>query len=167
MHSWGRFIMELFSAVYTQGQQSGFFVVSKILEAFSGNCTYLVNMALNLEGMLLDLPYGNQEVASMWKYFGQIMLTAQSEHFDTAYTILGSYQRYDQVFMLYNLALSRATGPEMSSSIFEKHCRSFVLKDQAYAAKYYVRVIEVYYRNLLNYDAESTYSAKAEMFSPW
>lgn len=161
----GQIYYGIVRAVYTQGQQNGFFVVSKILEAFSGDCTYLVNMGLNLEGMLLDLPNGNQEVASMWKYFGQIMLTSQSDHFDTAYTMLGSYQRYDQVFMLYNLALSRATSPEMSCSIFEKHCRSFVLKDQAYATKYYVSVLEVYYRNLLNYDAESTYSAKAEMFS--
>lgn len=161
----GQIYYGIVRAVYTQGQQNGFFVVSKILEAFSGNCTYLVNMGLNLEGMLLDLPNGKQEVASMWKYFGQLMLTSQSEHFDTAYSILGSNQRYDQVFMLYNLALSRATSPEMSGSIFEKHCRSFVLKYQAYATKYYVSVLEAYYRNLLNYDAESTYSAKAEIFS--
>lgn len=161
----GQIYYGIVRSVYTQGQQNGFFVVSKILEAFSGNCTYLVNMGLNLEGMLLDMPNGTQEAASMWKYFGQLMLTSQSEHFDTAYTILGSYQRYEQVFMLYDLALSCATSSEMSSSIFEKHCRSFVLKEQAYATKYYISVLEAYYRNLLNYDAESTYSAKSEIFS--
>ena len=34
-------------------------------------------MALNIEGMLLDLPNGNQEVTSMWKYFGQSMVKYQ------------------------------------------------------------------------------------------
>ena len=161
----GQIYYGIVRAVYTQSQQNGFFVVTKILEAFSGDCTYLVNMGLNLEGMLLDMPNGDQEAAAMWKYFGQLMLTAQNEHFDTAYTILGGYRRYEQVFMLYSLALSRATTPEMSAAIFEKHCRSFVQREQAYAAKYYVSVLEAYYRKLNHYDAESTYSAKADMFS--
>lgn len=151
-------------AVYTQSRQNGFFVVAKILDAFSSDCTYLVNMGLNLEGMLLDLPAGSQEADAMWKYFGQVMLSAQAACFDVAYAILGSYQRYGQVYMLYTLALSKASGPEQCKEIYEKHYRALAAKEPAYASQYYDKVLDAYYRCLGKFDASAAYGLKSDLF---
>ena len=159
----GQIYYGIVQAVYTQSQQNGFLIVTKILEAFSSNCTYLVNMGLNLEGMLLDLPDASQETAAMWKYFGQLMLSRQPNSFDAACSIFVDYRRYDQVYMLYTLALSRVNSPEQCRSVYEKHCRSFVVKDQAYAAQYFERVLEAYFRSLAAFDNDATYENKAAL----
>ena len=160
----GQIYYGIVKAVYTQSQQNGFFVVTKILDAFSSDCIYLVNMGLNLEGMLLDLPSGNQEADAMWKYFGQTMLSAQSAHFDIAYSILGGYQRYDQVYMLYTLALSRVSSPEQCKAIYEKHYHTFVAKEPAYTSQYYDKVLDTYYHCLTNFDTSATYELKSDLF---
>lgn len=148
-------------AVYEQGRQNGFFAVSKILEAFSDDGTYLTNIGLTLEGILLDLPDGQREAASMWEYFRQIMRTSQAGRFDAAYAAFAGYRRYDQMLALCSLELSCAADQKTCSAIFEKHYRSFVL--EYFDAGYCGNVLEAYYRSLLRYDGEDAYSAKAEV----
>lgn len=161
----GQIYYGIVKAAYTQSQQNGFFVITKILDAFSSDCTYLVNIGLNLEGMVLDLPTGNQEADAMWKYFSQLMLSAPSTHFDIAYSILGSYQRYSQVYMLYTLALSNASNPEQCKAIYEKHCHAFVAKQPAYASQYYGKVLDTYYHCLTHFDSNATYDLKSDLFN--
>ena len=81
----GQLYYGIIKAVYSQNRHNGFLVAEQILEDFSGDCTYLVNMALNLEGMLLDIPNSQREEAALWERFGQLMLSSQSDRFDTAY----------------------------------------------------------------------------------
>lgn len=138
----------LVKAVYSKNSQNGFFLVTRILDEFASDCDYLVNMALNIEGMLLDLPNGNQEVASMWKYFGQSMVKYQQSNFSKAYSVLGSYQRYEQIYMLYSLAMSNAIGLAESQRIFSDHYKSFVTRDRDYAHQYGDQILNDYYRRL-------------------
>lgn len=155
----------LVQAVYSKNAQNGFFLVTRILDEFSVDCSYLVNMALNIEGMLFDLPNGNQEVASMWKYFGQTMVKSQRDDFATAYSVLGSYQRYEQIYMLYSLAMSNATGIAESQHIFNEHYKAFVTRDRDYSQQYGDQILNDYYRRLESSDSESAYDAKLDLFS--
>ncbi len=154
----------LVQAVYSKNSQNGFFLVTRILDEFSSDCNYLVNMALNVEGMLFDLPNGNQEVASMWKYFGQTMVKYQQSNFGVAYSVLGTYQRYEQIYMLYSLAMSNAIGMAESQRIFSEHYKTFVTRDRDYANQYSDQILNDYYRRLEGSDSESVYNAKVELF---
>lgn len=154
----------LVQAVYSKNAQNGFFLVTRILDEFSAECKYLVNMALNIEGMLFDLPNGHQEVASMWKYFGQTMVKYQQADFATAYSILRSYQRYEQIYMLYSLAMSNAIGLAESQSIFNDHYKNFITRDRDYSLKYGSQILNDYYRRLERFDTESAYGAKVDLF---
>ncbi len=154
----------LVQAVYSQNAQNGFFLVTRILDEFASDCDYLVNMALNVEGMLLDLPNGNHEVASMWKYFGQSMVKHQQSNFAKAYSVLGSYQRYEQIYMLYSLAISNDIGLAECQRIFSEHYKTFVTRDRDYAHQYGEQILNDYYRKLESSDSESAYKAKVELF---
>lgn len=154
----------LVQAVYSQNAQNGFFLVTRILDEFACDCDYLVNMALNIEGMLLDLPNGNHEVASMWKYFGQSMIKYQQTNFGIAYSVLGNYQRYEQIYMLYSLAISNTAGLAESRRIFTEHYKTFVIRDRDYAHQYSEQILNDYYRRLESFDNESAYEAKVELF---
>ncbi|NLZ46060.1 MAG: hypothetical protein GX896_05150 [Clostridiales bacterium] len=154
----------LVQAVYSKNTQNGYFLVTRILDEFSNDCKYLVNMALNIEGMLFDLPNGNQEVASMWKYFGQTMVKYQQTDFATAYSILGDYKRYEQIYMLYSLAMSNATGLAESQLIFNDHYKTYVTCDRNYLQQYSGQIMIDYYRRLESFDSESIYSAKIDLF---
>ena len=161
----GQMYYGLVQAVYSKSAQNGFFLVARILDEFAGDCNYLVNKALNIEGMLLDLPNGNQEVASMWKYFGQTMVKSQQTNFATAYSILGNYQRYEQIYMLYSLAMSNAVGLSDCQHIFSEHYKAFVMRDRDYSRQYGDRILNDYYHQVSTSDSESAYDAKIELFN--
>ena len=161
----GQMYYGLVQAVYSKSAQNGFFLVTRILDEFAGDCNYLVNKALNIEGMLLDLPNGNQEVASMWKYFGQTMVKSQQTNFATAYSILGNYQRYEQIYMLYSLAMSNAVGLSDCQHIFSEHYKAFVMRDRDYSRQYGDRILNDYYHQVSTSDSESAYDAKIELFN--
>ena len=161
----GQMYYGLVQAVYSKNAQNGFFLVTRILDEFAGDCNYLVNKALNIEGMLLDLPNGNQEVASMWKYFGQTMVKSQQTNFATAYSILGNYQRYEQIYMLYSLAMSNVIGLSDCQRIFSEHYKAFVMRDRDYSRQYGDRILNDYYHQVSSSDSESAYDAKIELFN--
>lgn len=155
----------LVQAVYSKNAQNGFFLITRILDEFSVDCNYLVNMALNIEGMLFDLPNGNQEVTSMWKYFGQTMVKCQQDNFAMAYSVLGSYQRYEQIYMLYSLAISNAIGIVESQRIFNEHYKIFMTCDRDYSQQYSNQILNDYYLKLKSSDSESTYDAELDLFN--
>lgn len=155
----------LVQAVYSKNAQDGFYLVTRILDEFAFDCQYLVNMALNLEGMLLDLPNGNQEILSMWKHFGQTMVNFQQTDFGTAYSVLSGYQRYEQIYMLYSLAISNSVDLAESQRIFNEHYKTFVTQDRKYAEQYGDQILDNYYNRLESSDSESAYNAKVDLFN--
>lgn len=159
----GQLYYGILRAVYAQNRRSGFLVAEKILEDFSEDCVYLVNVALDLEGMLLDVPEGEQEAAALWERFGQWMLSGQSGQFDTAYRILGECRRYDLIYLLYSLAVSQAAEAQDCRKIFMEHRRSLVERDAAYAGEYRTKILETYYQSLARFDNPEAQEARAEL----
>lgn len=160
----GRFFYNLVQTVYSKNAQNGFFLVTQILDEFAYDCDYLVNMALNVENMLLLLPNGNHEAVYMWEYFGQDMIKYQQFDFGKAYSVLRHYRRYEQIYMLYSLSMSNATSLDESQSIFCEHYKAFVTCDREYACQYGIEILNDYYHRLESADSDAAYEAKVELF---
>lgn len=160
----GKTYYDIVLAVYSKNPQNGFFLVTCILDEFSRDVSYLTNMALNIEGILLDLPNGQREVASLWKYFGQIMGSNRND-FMITYEILLQYKRYEQILMLFELQLQNTKDCLECQKIFNKHFNGIVLHVDDYASKYAVNILKLYYVKLCEYDREKNGRAKKELFN--
>lgn len=160
----GQIYHGMVQAVYSKNAHNGFFLITKILDEFSCDCEYLVNMALNIEGMLLDLPNSSQETSAMWKYFGQAMMKYHKADFGKAYSVFVSYRRYDQIYMLYSLAISAASGAAESQRIFKEHYNAYVTRYRDYDRDYGNQILNEYYQRLENAGSEAAYNAKADLF---
>lgn len=160
----GQIYYGIISAVYSQNDQSGFFLAKCIMDEFADNCCYLVNMTLNIEGILLDLHDGKQQSEKLWKYFGQKMVSAQRDNFREAYDILNQYDRYEQIFMLFELELQAAPDPDKSREVFEKHFKAFVRECSRYAEKYGIKVLECYYEKLGEFHRDITQKERMSLF---
>lgn len=154
----------LVKAVNSKNEQNGFFLITRILDEFSDNSNYLTNMALNIEGMLLDFPNGNEQATSMWKYFGQTMIKSQVSSFTTAYAILDNYKRYDQINMLYSLAMSSTNDLTDIQQIFNEHLTYFTTHDKNYLQQYNEKILSDYYYKLEVFDNKLSYNSKLKIF---
>ncbi len=155
----------LVQAVYSKNMKNGFYLVTRILDEFASDCNYLVNMALNIEGMLLDLPNGNQEASALWKYFGQLMVNAQQADWETTYAILSNCRRYEQINMLYCLAMNNEHDLTAYQQVFKEHYKKFVVNNPEYAEQYREQILNGYYERLVNSEDQKAYSAKIDLFN--
>lgn len=163
--SLGQIYYRLVQMVCLQDSQKVFFLISCILDEFSFECNYLVNMALNLEGMLLDLPNGNQETVSMWKYFGQVMIKHQNDNLKIAYDVLTEYQRYDLIYMLYSLSMTEASNVSEKQRLFTEHYKTILASNEEYASQYGETILITYYEILDRSDKDVTHKAMVELLN--
>lgn len=161
----GQIYYGIVKAVYSRNSRNGDYLVSTILDEYSFDCDYLVNKALNLEGMLLDLQNSEVAVESMWKYFGRKMISSQKEHLNRAYVILSHYQRYDQIFMLYSMAMQGVSSVQEAKAVFEDHLKSVVSKSQEYGQKYIGQILQEYYDAILARPDESQKTVLSQLFN--
>ena len=141
-----------------------YILVTCIMDEFADDCCYLVNMALNIEGVLLDMPDGQPETEKLWKYLGQKMISEQAENFQEAYSILSQYERYEQIFMLFALEIKAASDPDKSCEVFERHFREFVRGNRRYASYYGVKVLNLYYGKLCEFGTDITQKERLALF---
>lgn len=154
----------LVQTVYSKNRQSGSYLVTRILDEFASDCNYLVNMALNIEGMLLDLLEGNQEVTMLWKYFGQLMLEESGENWETAYNIFSDYRRYELMYMLYCNAMEYRKSIDEYQLIFKEHYKKHVARTLEYALQYKEKIMSYYYERLMKEGEQESYRAKVDLF---
>jgi len=161
----GKTYYDIVIAIYSQNPQNGFFLITCILNEFSSEVTYLTNMALNVERMLLDLPNGVKEATAMWKYYGQIMGSYQKNNFSAVYEVLSLHERFEQIFMLFGMQLQNTSDCAESQKVFNEHFNGMVLRSKAYTTQYRTNVLTLYYDKLCEYDEEQTKSARIELFN--
>lgn len=152
----GQIYYSLVQTVYFKNSQKGFYLITQIIDQFVDDCNYLVNMALNIEGILLDFPNGNHEVSSMWKYFGQAMTKHQCNNFASAYALFAKYQRYEQIYMMYTLSLSTSNELNTITKIFYEHYADFIECNREYTKQYGIKVLCDYYTSLEKNAEENT-----------
>lgn len=161
---WGQIYYEFIKTVYLKNVQNEDFLIKCILDEFSDNCSYLVNISLNIEGMLLDLPDGDKETETLWKYFGQKMVSEQIEHFDMAYDIFYQYERYEQIFMLFDLELKKVSDVITCKAVFDNHFNNFIKVNTVYASMYKNNVLLDYFNKLKYLDKNHVREAKLQLF---
>ncbi len=150
----------IINAVYLQNPQNGYFLISCILNEFACNGAVLTNMALNVEGMLLDVPNGVKETAVLWNIYGQIMAAYQKKEFLDAYNIFAYYKRHEQVYMLFQLQLQNSKDIQTAQDVFGEHFNGFVQMDREYALQYEQLVLQLYFNKLGEFDRGQSRTAK-------
>ncbi len=160
----GQIYYEIIMTVYLKSVQNGFFLVRCILDEFSDNCSCLVNMSLNIEGMLLDLPNGEEKTETLWQYFGEKIISEQSEYFDIVYNIFFQYKRYELIFMVFDLELQNTLDVTACRMVFDKHFNKFVKKNDIYANMYKQSILLIYFDRLKDLNKNHTKEAKLELF---
>lgn len=138
-------------------QGDRFALIERILQAFSENGAYLVNMALNLEGMLLDFPE-TRETGVLWEKFEKLVETLPQREEETVYTVLEEYQRYDQLLALYERSMERAQDLSECQRIFKKQYARW--SGQNLGGK----IIQTYYYRLQRFEGKQAQEAIEELF---
>ena len=131
----GSIYYELIKKVPKNDSSSITFLIECILDEFDSDCVYLVNMALNTEGMLLDTPNSDITVAALWDCFCKKMLDKQQKNFDTAYRILSEYDCSDQLYMLFKAEMKVCADAKICKTAFDKHYADVIGRNRTYASK--------------------------------
>lgn len=145
----GKLFYGIIQSVYASGPRGGFYLVTEILDEFADSVTYLTEMAMNLEGILLDLPDKAAAAAAadaMWAYFYSAVCRHYPEGHDPVYDFLQSYGRYDQMLALYACFMENVSSAEQARRLFTAHYGSYVRRDARYAERCAGPVLERYYR---------------------
>lgn len=161
----GKIYYELIQKVQSNDSSSISFLIECILDEFDDKCDFLVNMALNSEGMILDTKTANITVPTLWKYFIKKMSEKQADNYDTAYRIFLEYDRNEQLYMLFNSELKGCNNATACKTTFDKHYANVIGESRVYSAKYKNEVIDLYYDTLSKFDSKDTETARRELFS--
>ncbi len=161
----GRWCYRILHHAYSLSRQNGFIALTRILSDFEHPCGDYVNMSLNLEGMLLDLPDGQQEADALWHYVQSQLLTDHADRLSVAYGILDRYHRFDQVYRLYVCALTTASDLMQKRSIFRTHWLHLRSAQPQYRTLYGVRTVEQYCTSLRCHEDDAVYELKYELFA--
>ena len=159
----GKFYYEIMMTVYSINENNGFNVVTCILDEFAFDCLFLTNIALNIEGILLDIPNGQKDVIELWNYFGQKMIFGQPENFDIAFGIFNDYERYEQIFMLFKLKLEATANGKETRLVFHTHFSKYMQGNRDYIFQYGQKFLTIYYERLNTFERNETLEAKFEL----
>ncbi len=92
-------------SVYKASRSYGHGIVERILDGFKSDFDYYVNMALNIEGFLMDLELGEEDKTHLWNYFCNEVLKMDDAAKDQINKIFAEYGRYEEMYMLFSRQL--------------------------------------------------------------
>lgn len=113
----GRLIQGVFTAVYNASPADGEKLIAQMLHSFQNEVTYLTNIALNVEGYLLDIPGGKQSIDFLWREYSQIAGRFNLTDASQANSIFAECDRYDQIYGIYSARLAQAISFEEAQKI--------------------------------------------------
>lgn len=159
----GRIYFDILNTFYSNGNNNDISPIKVIIDEYADNCEYLLNMALNIEGILMDVS-DDIQLASMWKYFVKKFIENQEDNFDKACRFFDEYERYEQIYMIYYLLMEKTKDAKSSKNLFNDFFDGFVLRSKGYRVHYFEQSIDLYYKKLQNYSAEASREAKIDLF---
>ena len=160
----GHIYYELIQKVQKSDSSNTSFLSECVLDEFEDDCTYLVNMSLNLEGMILDTPNSHPTVDALWEHFCKKMLSKQTDNFSIAYNILLEYDREKQLFMLFDLEMQHISDADKCKLSFDNHFDNIVRKSRTYSNQYGQKILTLYYNSLSKFNAADSNTAKRALF---
>lgn len=159
----GRLFYDIIQSVYSSGTH-GFYLVTRILDEFADSVTYLIEMAMDLEGILLDLPEGAAAADTMWKYFYAVVYRHYPENPDQVYAFLASYERDEQMLALYTVFMENAVTAEQAHRLFSDHYGQYIRRIPRYAERFTGPVLEAYYHAISTHRTENIGALEWELF---
>jgi len=141
-HKLGRLIGDIVATRLAADPNLGLVLITRIIVRLSHDWSYLANMALNLEGVILDAPDSEMLCEKHWAYFYDMFVLRQSQNRQHVYDMFLSLDRADQVFDLYAVLMSRAANVKAARELFLK---AIEIKDKLFLQEYRIRIYERYY----------------------
>lgn len=160
---WGNAYQDIVKMVYSQCPEKGLESITCILREFADDSADFTNMALNIEGMLSDIPGEASKNADLWECYRQILVSGQKVKFSTAYYILICHKRYEQVFALFKQQLEDVGNITELQNLFANHIEDIAKIDDEYALKYEQNILEIYFDKLDGLGEEETVTAKIDL----
>lgn len=140
----GAIYFGIVESVYRTGRNNGYIVVERILEAFKENFDYYINMALNIEGFLIDLNLGEADTNHLWDYFYDEVLKMDETSIEEINKKLAEYDRFDELYALYERQLKKFAGLAETRDYFESYWNRWFVRNRGYAQAYAAIALKAY-----------------------
>jgi len=159
-HKLGKLMGDILSARLAADTNSGFVLVTRIIARFASDWNYLANLALNLEGVILDARDSETLHKKHWKYVYDMFATQQPGNRQEIYRLFLSLGREDQVFDMFCEFMRRAANIRAAYDLFKEQAE---IRNRQYQEEYILRIYGIYY-DFLNQRRESgTSGAKRDL----
>jgi len=159
-HKTGQLIGDIVSTRLEAGPNSGFALITRMLARFSEDWNYLANLALNLEGVILDSPDSETLVYKHWAHVYDMFASYQSTNRQHIYKLFLLIDREDQVFDMYCVFMGKAAHAKTANELFQEQVG---LKYGQYLQEYLLRIYEQYYGYLKTRKESAASAAKREL----
>lgn len=143
-HAIGAIYFGIVRMVYGSGRQNGHEVVERIIDCFKDDAVYLVNMSLNLEGFLKDLELEESDLTHLWEYFYSTTLAMEAAGIATVNRLLAEYDRYDEMYQLYDRQLRKKSSLGESRDYFADYWGRWFTKNPGYGRAYAAKALRDY-----------------------
>jgi len=159
-HKYGKIIGEVLSKRLTMDINSGFVLVTRVISRFSFDWNYLANMALNLEGVILDAQEGEAIINKHWKYVYDMFVNKHRANRENVYKLFLFIDREDQVYEIFSEFMSRVGNIKAASELFNEQ---LAIQHKHYKDGYLLQVYNQYYDFISNRKESAATSAKREL----
>ena len=163
--SLGQIYYGIIRAVYSRNERKGIFAIIRIVDEFSNDSVQLLNTVLDLEELLENFRNGNLATEKMWNFFYKTVLGKYREKLESYYKALASCKKYENIFMLYSLAINNAVSLEDAARVFDVHFNRFAQYDRFYFSNYSVDVLSLYYDSINHYSSDEAASKRYRLFN--
>lgn len=140
----GRLYYGILRIVYSAYKDRGFDLVKYILDGFKDSGTYLINMALNIEGFLNDLELDDKDTKYMWDYFTSLVSPMTELEIHKINEVFSKYERFEEMYMLYKLRIKNVQGLEQARKIFRETFDYWSEQKQKSAVIYAKNILKSY-----------------------
>jgi len=156
-HEIGRMIGGIIKMRASSDADNGSAMITRIVNKFSDNLLYLLNISLNIGNVLSDLPYSPFIKLKLWKDICQIIANKHGSKRQSIYSFLQDNNKNEYMFDIYKELIGIADNTKSASELFSEQLK--FNKDALYIPKIY----ETYYKYLSVHKDVDTVKSQEEL----
>lgn len=159
----GELYYTIIKTVYSKSKKSGFELIEYILKAFQSNGTYLVNMILNIEGLLNDMELGEVDGNYLWNLFISLVSVMSKEEIHEINEVLAESDRFKEMFMIYSARMEKEQNLRDAKEVFKDTFEYWFNKKQKYQIGYADKVLKLYVEKIRSIPSEESFEYSREI----
>ena len=152
---YGNLYHTIITAAFRLDENKGYEIVLCVIETYE-DVDSIVNMTLNLEGIVLDNTSDSMICNKIWSIVYNKLANRSSDELNVANHVLLINGRTDEVYSLYETCAKKLKKPSDLNVIFYQHYNNVVCKQKEYAQKYADKVFDLYYRSLCSFHSDES-----------